>query len=85
MPNDRTYIVAFEIAFLVKLFKNFVDESSFHFFRVAQAKKISKNSYCYKNSEFEKRLVVPSDGSKMLLREKYKKNKKWKIKLLAPP
>jgi hypothetical protein len=69
----------------VKLFKTFVDESSFDFYRVAQAEKISKNDYCYENSKLEKRLLIPSDGSKMLPREKYKKNKKQKIKLLAPP
>ena len=51
-----------------------------HFFRVAEAKKISKNSYCYKNSEIRKTSSCTFwRGSKMLLREKYIKNKKWKI------
>ena len=73
MPKDSTDKVASETESLMKLFTNFVDESLFDFFRVAQAKKISKNDYCYESSKFEKRFLIPPGGSKMLPREKYKK------------
>jgi hypothetical protein len=43
---------------------------------VVQAENKSKNDYCYKNSGFQKRFLVSSEELKMLLREKYQKNKK---------
>ena len=70
---------------LVKLFRKFFDESSLNFFRVPQANKILKNDHSYKCFKLVKRLPESSEVFEMLLREKWKKNKKPKIKFLAPP
>ena len=70
---------------LVKLFRNFFDESSLNFFRVPQAKKKLKNDHSYKCFKLVKRLLASSAEFEMLLREKWKKNKKSKIQFLAPP
>ena len=84
MRNDNIYMAASVSKFLAKHDKNFIDESSHAFFRGAQVRKKYKNGYCYKCSKFEKRFLVPFNSSKMIPREKYKKNKNQQIELLAP-